>query len=508
MADRYDVIIIGGGSAGCVAATRLSEDPGCSVLLIERAVDPLPTPPVVADAMLVNRLLLESPYIEMIPSLRKADGSVFQALAGNIMGGGSSVNMMSLIRPIPHDFEAWTECGISGWTWRDVLPVFRRIESDQDYPESQFHGSRGPVYVKRRLSFDRPMQGLERAVTEAAEELGLPLCPDQNLPNPYGVSPTAYAVKDGIRQSAAQAYLSLARGRRNLTIEAGSLVHSLDVHETQVTGVRYQKDGRVTAVSGDQIVLCAGAYHSPKILLLSGIGPIAELERNGIPIIHPLEGVGENFQDHTVVYMSYEGAKPHHEDWIVPGVMLNLKSDPNMEFSNFQVLLRPPTEMSGMGQINAITVRLIEHRTPGRVYLDGNKPHALPGVDPRMMEHPEDIHAMVSMMRFIEKLVKTRSMKEYYGPLVQPGSEDDWEHYARTTYDSFHHAAGTCRMGPVGDPMAVVDERLRVHGLENLRIADASIIPVIPHAPTNNTAYMIGERVSDFIREDAGFGSM
>ncbi|HJM43567.1 MAG TPA: GMC family oxidoreductase, partial [Nitrospinota bacterium] len=204
-----------------------------------------------------------------------------------------------------------------------------------------------------------------------------------------------------------------------------------------------------------------------------------------------------------VVYLSYEGARPHREDWTVSGAMLNLKSDPALAYSNFQVGIRAPVHLEGLGQINALAVHLLEQRTPGRVFLKNTDPREVPDIDPGMLEHPDDIDAVVSMMKFADGLAKTGPMREFYGPLFQPGPGEDWARYARTTYDSFHHGVGTCMMGPGSDPMAVVDDRLRVHGMENLRVADASIMPVIPHSPTNNFSLMIGERLADFIREDS-----
>ncbi|MFQ5924332.1 MAG: GMC family oxidoreductase, partial [Anaerolineales bacterium] len=300
MADRYDVIIVGGGSAGSAAAARLSEDPRRKVLLLEAGPDPRPIPELVADAAKQARLLLESPYVNMYPVEREIDGSIYYALSGRILGGGSSVNAMSAVRPMKADFDTWVELGNTEWPWEKVLPVLKRIESDQDFPDSPLHGRDGPLYVKRPYMFDMPASEPVQAFMDRAVKMGLQRIPDANIPDPLGVCLSPYTIKDGKRQSTTVAYLEPARSRSNLSIVAEASVISLQISAARAEGVRYEKDGQVHTVLGEQIVLSAGVYHSPQILMLSGVGPPSRLERHGIRVVHGLDGVGENYQDHPV----------------------------------------------------------------------------------------------------------------------------------------------------------------------------------------------------------------
>ena len=328
MSDRYDVIIIGGGSGGCVAAARLSEDPRRRVLLLEAAPDPQPIPEAIRLASLRDRVWLETPYVDMVPVVRPVDGSPFRSLAGKIMGGGSSVNAMAWVWPTRHDMDRWAAAGNPDWSWETVHEVLKRIEADQDFPDDPDHGHAGPVYVKRPFSLDSDLSPVVRACIDGAVEMGLPRLPDTNVPDPVGVGPGASNIRDGVRQSAVVSHLEPARGRPNLTVKAEAPVLGLTLSGSRVDGVRYEKDGRIHTDTAGQVVLAAGAYRTPQLLMLSGIGPAAELERMGIEVTHGLEGVGGNFQDHAVVHVTFEAAGDLEVEWTLSRLRLMARTSP------------------------------------------------------------------------------------------------------------------------------------------------------------------------------------
>jgi choline dehydrogenase len=492
VSNRYDLVVVGGGTTGCVVAARASEDPGRRVLLVEAGPDPRPIPDIVADPKRQAELVLGSAYVRMYP-VERADGSTFPLLSGRILGGGSSVNNCVVVRPMMADFDAWAGFGGPGWSYAELLPLMRAIETDTEFADSPIHGADGPLNLERPWMLDDPADPPVRALLEAADALGLPRCPDLNVPEPYGICASPYNVKEGVRQSTAVAYLEPARGRANLEILADTTARRLTVDRTRVTGVELRSpDGPITVEAGE-VVLAAGVYHSPQMLELSGIGRPAELDRLGIPTVHALPGVGENLQDHAVVYVTFQGTGDLREDYVIPKVRLIARSRDDRPTPDLHVFLRPSIRMAGLPPLLPVSLHLLEQRTRGRVTLASTDPEDVPRVDAALLEDPEDVAALANGMEFVERLVAHPAMAAFYGPMLSPKPGDDPAAHVRTTYETYHHGVGTCRIGSPGDPDAVVDATLRVHGLDGLRIADASVLPTVPHANTNLAAILVGE---------------
>jgi choline dehydrogenase len=519
--DTYDYVIVGAGSAGCVLAGRLSQDPGVRVLLLESGG---PDDRIDIHIPLAFRLLLRSDFDWAYESEPQAalGGRRVYCPAGRGLGGSSSINAMVYTRGTPALFDGW---GVPGWTYADVLPYFRAAEHQQRGASSQ-HGIDGPLHVCDLIA----VNPLSTAFVDGCAERGLPISDDLSIVDAPGFGYYQVTQSGSQRCSAAVAYLHPALDSRpNLTVRTEAHVIRVLLDGTTATGVRYLSDGEEIEVTAeDEVILAAGAMRSPQLLLLSGIGPAGDLVAAGVPVAADLPGVGENLQDHPMVTVAYHCKAPISLEGSDDIAVVNsyvetgagpLTSNGNEAGGFIATTGEGPPDLQfhfhaawfvGDGQANpdghgfTFGPILVRPRSRGRVSLRTADPLDRPAIDPAYLSDPGDLPVLVHGVKTARRIAASSAFARYAGPEYAPGAgidgDDEIAAWIRTALGSAYHYAGTCRMG--SDDRAVVDPALRVNGVDRLRVCDASVMPVIVNGNPNATVIMIAERAAAMIRAD------
>jgi choline dehydrogenase len=433
---------------------------------------------------------------------------------GKVTGGSSAVNGTILLRGLPEDFDNWAAWGNREWGFVHVLPYFRKMERDLDF-SGDFHGSNGPIPVRRNTR--QTLLPVQEAFYQACLDAGFPADPDMNHPQAAGLGFWPLNNIDGLRISTALAYLNPARHRLNLTVRAHALARRMVFQGARATGVEVESGGEVFTVEGDEIILSCGAIASPQLLMLSGVGPTDHLAGLGIPVVHHLPGVGENLRDHPMVIVLFR-ARPGLLDDRAPAVQTGLRYTAEGSTTRNDLYIIPLSTASERGSAftggpgnlvgTGIGIALENASTAGRLCLTSADPHIQPALDYRYLSDPWDRARMRAAVRLVMKLAQHPAYQalvtEPITPTAQDLTSDDaldaWLLAHATTQ---HHSSGTCKMGPTSDPMAVVDQHGRVHGLEGVRVIDASVMPDVVRANTNATTIMIGERMADLIGKES-----
>jgi choline dehydrogenase len=524
----FDFIIIGSGSAGSVMANRLSEDGKNSVLVLEFGGSDrgpfIQMPSALSFPMNMN-MYNWGFETEPEPHL---DGRKLATPRGKVIGGSSSINGMVYVRGHAKDFDTWEEMGAKGWGHRHVLPYFKRLENSHGGEEG-WRGTDGPMHVKR----GQRLNPLYQAFVEAGAEAGYPVTPDYNGHQQEGFGAMEMTVHNGLRWSAANAYLKPALKRGNVKLVTYAYVNRIILEGKRATGVEYEVDGEVVlAKARREVIVAASSINSPKILQLSGIGAPDVLKAAGIPVQHALPGVGENLHDHLEIYFQVESKQPITLysklnlfskgliglEWLLLKTGLGstnhfescgfIRSRAGIEYPDIEYHFLPAAmRYDGKAAFNGhgfqVHVGPMRTKSRGHVRVRSKDSKTPPRILFNYMSHPDDWEEFRACVRLTRELFEQPVMQKYTGNEIQPGqsvqTDEQIDDFIRQHAESAYHPCGTCKMGSAKDPTAVVDETCKVIGIEGLRVADSSIMPQVTNGNLNAPTLMIGEKASDHI---------